>query len=90
MLLDVMIAVRLPVLTGRVENVITSTRAVADVTVPIAPLLNTTVLLIVDGLKAKPLIVMVLEVRDKLAVLEVTTGTTVATWNAVVVAARLS
>lgn len=63
MLLLVMTAVSEPVLTGRVEKVTTKLVAVAEVTVPTAPLLKTTVLLPAVGLNPKPLMVMVVAVR---------------------------
>lgn len=78
MLLLVMTAVSEPVLTGRVEKVTTKLVAVAEVTVPTAPLLKTTVLLPAVGLNPKPLIVMVVAVRAWLVVLAVTTGRTLA------------
>lgn len=77
LLLVVITAVKLPA-NGFVENVTVSAVAVAEVTVPTAPLLNTTVLLPADVLKPKPLIVIVVAVRARLVVLLVTTGITVA------------
>ncbi len=59
-LLEVMMAVSDPAFTGLVEKVTTRLVAVADVTVPTAPLLNTTVLLPAVGLKPNPLMVIVL------------------------------
>ena len=56
---------------------------VAAVTVPVAPLLNTTVLLVAVGLKPNPLMMMVLAVRARLVVLTVTIGLTAPTWIAV-------
>lgn len=52
MLLDVTTAVKLPALVGLVENVTVSEVAVAAVTAPTAPLLNTTLLL--AAVKSKP------------------------------------
>lgn len=78
-LLVVMTAVSEPVLTGLVEKVTTRLVAVAEVTVPTALLLNTTVLLAAVGLKPKPVIVIVFAVRARLVVLAVTTGRMVAT-----------
>jgi len=79
----VTIAVNKPVAFGRVEKVIVSVVAVAAVTVPIAPLLNTMVF--PDGvvLKPKPEMVMVFELIARFAVLSVTTGLTLATCTAV-------
>lgn len=76
--LTVTTAVRLPAL-GRVPNVTVSNVAVAVVTVPTAPLLNTTVLLPAVVLKPKPLMVTVVAVRARAVVAAVTTGPTVAT-----------
>lgn len=75
----VTMAVRSPTALGRVEKVIVSEVAVAAVTVPIAPLLNTMVF--PDGvvLKPKPEMVIVLELIERFAVLSVTTGLTLAT-----------
>ena len=76
---DVTIAVRLPRATGFVENVTVSAVAEAEVTVPTAPLLNTTVLLPATVANPKPLIVTVVALIARLEVLLVTTGITVAT-----------
>ena len=76
--LTVTTAVRLPAL-GRVPNVTVKRVAVAVVTVPTAPLLNTTVLLAAVVLKPKPLMVTVLAVSARAVVAAVTTGPTVAT-----------
>ena len=76
--LTVTVAVKLPAL-GLVENVIVRAVAVAAETVPTAPLLKTKVLLEAVVSKPKPLIVMVVAVNRRLAVLDVTTGLTVAT-----------
>lgn len=75
-------AVRLPTAVGLVENVTVSEVAEAAVTLPIAPLLNTTVLLAIVESKPKPLMVILAAFAPKLAVLLVTTGITVATWIA--------
>jgi hypothetical protein len=80
---DVTTAVRLPAVEGWVENVTVSDVAVAEVTVPTAPLLNVTVLLLGVVSKPKPLIVSVSLSAARLAVLEVITGATFATWIAV-------
>ena len=72
-------AVKLPAVVGRVENVTVSEVNVAAVTVPTAPLLNTTVLLAAVGSKPKPLMVMVVRLAPQDVVLLVTTGVTVAT-----------
>ncbi len=74
-------AVRFPAL-GLVENVTVKVVAVAAVTVPTAPLLNTTVLLPAVVLNPKPRIVMVMAVEEMAAVLTVTEGITAATWTA--------
>lgn len=71
-------AVKLPLLTGLVENRTVSEVAEALVTVPMAPLLKTTVLFAGTALKPKPVSTMLVAVRDKLAVEAVTTGTTFA------------
>lgn len=81
-LLLVMIAVSEPVLTGLVEKVTTRLVAVAEVTVPTAPLLKTTVLFAAVVLKPNPLIVIVLAVRARLLVLAVITGRMLATCTA--------
>lgn len=72
-------AVSEPAASGLVENVTTKLVAVAEVTVPTAPLLNVTVLLPGVVLKPKPLMVMVAAASDRLVVLAVTTGRTSAT-----------
>jgi len=76
--LDVTIAVRLPRAVGGVDSVTVSVVAVAEATVPAAPLLNWTVLTPVAS-KPKPLITKVVALPAKLATLLVTTGLTVAT-----------
>ena len=78
-----MIAVKLPALSGLVPKVTVSEVAVAEVTVPVAPLLKTTVLLPGVVLKPKPLITIVAALLATLVVLAVTTGDTVATCTAV-------
>ena len=75
----VTIAVKLPAVAGRVENVTVNVVTVAAVTVPTAPLLNATLFRLAVGSKPKPLIVTVVKLADKVAVLLVTTGVTVAT-----------
>ena len=89
MLFDVMTAVKLPVMVVFVENVTVSRVPVAAVTVPIAPLLNTTVFLDAVVLKPKPLITMVAAVRARLVVLTVTSGLTAPTCIAVPLLAPL-
>ena len=76
-------AVKLPDAVGLVENVTVNVVAVAVVTVPTAPLLNTTLLFAAVVLNPKPLMVIVVESAARFVVLLVTTGTTVATWTAV-------
>ncbi len=83
--LTVTIAVRLPAL-GAVEKLTVSEVAVAEVTVPTAPLLNVTTLFSAVVLKFVPAIVKVAVLAVKLAVLAVTVGavtvvTTVATFT---------
>ena len=72
----------MPTAVGLVDNVTVSEVAVAEVTVPTAPSLKTTVLLPAVVSKPKPLIVSVVALAARLAVLLVTTGMTVATWTA--------
>ena len=79
MLFVVTIAVKLPAVAGLVENVTVKDVAVAAVTVPTAPLLNTTVFCDAVVLKARPLIVTVLAFAVSPDVLTVTDGTTEAT-----------
>ena len=76
-------AVRLPAVIGCAVKVTVSAVALADVTFPAAPSLKLTVLFAGVGSKPKPLMVMLGAVARRLAVLAVTTGTTVATWTAV-------
>jgi hypothetical protein len=78
----VTIAVRLPTMVGRVENVTVSEVDVAAVTVPTAPLLNTTVLLAAVESKPEPLMVMVFALTNILPVFWVTIGFMVATCTA--------
>lgn len=75
-------AVKLPIDVGLVENVTVSDVAVAEVTVPTPPLLNTTVLFAAVVSKPLPAIVIVAAFAPKAAVLLVTTGFTVATCTA--------
>lgn len=75
-------AVKLPA-EGTVENEIVSAVAVAELTVPTAPLLKTTVLFAAVVLKPKPLIVIEVALIARLAVLDVITGRTTATCTAV-------
>lgn len=77
--LVVMTAVKLPSAVGLVPNVTVSDVGEARVTVPVAPLLKTTVLLARVELKPKPLITTEAAVIDALVVLLVTTGVTLAT-----------
>ncbi len=72
-------AVKLPSAVGLVLKVTVSEVVDAVVTVPTAPLLNTTVLLAAVELNPNPAITMVLAVIVALLVLLVTTGVTVAT-----------
>ena len=76
-------AVRLPAVVGDVESVTVNRVAVAVVTVPTAPSLNTIVLLAAMGSNPTPAMVRVVALAAKLALLVVTTGTTVATLTAV-------
>jgi hypothetical protein len=78
-----MMAVKLPVMVVFVENVTVSLVPVAAVTVPMAPLLNKTVLLEGVVLKPNPLMMIELAVRARLLVLAVTIGLTTPTWIAV-------
>jgi hypothetical protein len=79
LLFVVTIAVKLPAADGLVENVTVKEVAVAAVTVPTAPLLNTTVFCEAVVLNARPLIVTVLTFAARPAVLTETDGTTDAT-----------
>lgn len=75
-------AVRLPKLVGFVPNVTVNRVAVAEVTVPTAPLLNTTVLFAAEGLNPKPLSTIPFALIARPVVRLVTTGITVATCTA--------
>ncbi len=79
--LTLTVAVRVPAV-GFVEKVTVSALAVADVTVPTAPLLNVTVLLAAVISNPKPLMVNVDSSAARLALLLVTPPVTVATCNA--------
>ncbi len=74
--------VKLSADAGLVVNVTVNSVAVAAVTVPTAPSLNTTVLLAAVVSKPTPLMVMVDASANRSALLLVTTGTTVATCTA--------
>lgn len=78
----VTIAVKLPEAAGLVEKVTTRDVVVAAVTVPTAPLLNTTVFCDAVALKARPVMVTVLAFAARPEVLVVTDGTTAATTTA--------
>lgn len=82
MLLLVTTAVRSTGDVGLVLNVTVSDVVVAEVTVPTAPLLKTTVLLEAVVSNPNPLMVSVVASASRLAELPVTTGTTVETWTA--------
>ena len=71
-------AVMLPTLVGVVDKETVNAVAVAEVTVPTAPLLNVTVLLAAVVSNPKPLIVTVDSVNARLLLLLVTTGAVVA------------
>lgn len=77
--LAVIIAVRLPAEMGLAEKATVNSLDVAAVTVPTAPLLKITVLLLPVVSKPNPAIVMVAASAAKLLVLLVTIGLTVAT-----------
>src|SRR5262249_39717707 len=81
-LLVVTMAVRLPALVGFVEDVTVSEVGLAVVTLPTAPSLKVTLLLVSVLEKPKPAMVMVAALAARLAVFIVTTGVTVATWTA--------
>ncbi len=74
-------AVKLPAV-GTVVNEMDKAVAVAELTVPTAPLLNVTVLSAAVVLKPDPLMVIVVAPSARLATLEVTTGRTTATCTA--------
>lgn len=71
-------AVKLPA-DGLVENVTVRPVAVAEVTVPTAPLLNATELLVAVVSKPTPSMFIVASLAAKLLVLLITKGLTVAT-----------
>ena len=75
-------AVSAPTLVGCVESVTVNEVAVAALTAPTAPLLNTTLLL--PGVVSKPVPVIVTEVSVtlRLVVAAVTIGAILATWTA--------
>lgn len=75
----VTIAVRLPAVLGFLENAMTKEVGLAEVTIPRAPLLKTTVLREATESKPNPLIVTPLELGDRFAMLLVTTGATMPT-----------
>ena len=77
--MEVITAVKLPVMVVLVENVTVSLVPVAAVTVPTAPLLNTTVLLEAVVLKPKPLMIIEAAVRARLVVFAVAIGLTAPT-----------
>lgn len=76
-------AVKLPAEVGFVEKVTVNVVEVADVTVPTAPSLNTTVLLAAVLSKPNPSMVSVLAFAANGSLLIVTTGMTIATCTAV-------
>lgn len=67
-----------PTVVGLAENVTVRDVVVAVVTVPVTPLLKTTVLRDATGSKPRPLIVIVAEFAPRFAVLLVTVGMTLA------------
>ncbi len=75
-------AVKLPSAAGLFANVTVNDVVVAEVTVPVAPLLKVTELLPAVALKPKPAMTTVLAVIEAAVVLTVTTGMTVATCTA--------
>ena len=82
LVLVVTIAVMLPTLVGFVPIVTVRVVDVAEVTVPAAPLLNTTVLFAAVVSKPTPVMVSVLSEADRFVVVAVTTGVTEAIWTA--------
>lgn len=72
-------AVSVPAAVGFVVKVTVRDVAEADVTVPTAPLLNVTTLLLATGSKPRPLMVTEVASAAICVVADVTTGTTVAT-----------
>lgn len=77
--MEVTTAVKLPSAVGLVPNVTVIAVGEDDVTLPVAPLLNTTVLFALVVLKPNPLITTVLAVIEAAVRLLVTTGVTLAT-----------
>ena len=75
----VMTAVKLPIVSGDVSNPTVIDVAVDEITVPTAPLLNTTELLAAVVSKPRPAITTVAAFAARLAVLLVTTGVMAAT-----------
>ena len=75
---EVTTAVKLPAARGFLENVTVRDVADADVTVPIAPLLKSTLLFAAVRSKPNPVMITVLALEDKFVVVLVTTGVTVA------------
>ena len=75
-------AVKLPALVGFVVKFTVSDVAVDEVIAPTAPLFKTTELLAATGSKPKPVIVSVVALANRVAVVLVTNGVTVATWTA--------
>lgn len=75
-------AVMLPTLVGRAESVTVRVVDVADETVPVAPLVRTTVLLLAVVSKPTPLMVRVVPEAARSTVLAVTTGVTDPIWTA--------
>ena len=80
---DVTTAVNSPTEVALLENVTVSEVALAEVTVPTAPKLNATVLLLGVGSKPKPLKITVVAFATRFATLLVITGLTVATCTGV-------
>lgn len=80
--LEVTDAVRAPAAVGLLENVTVRDVADAAVTTPTAPLLKVTAFLEGTTSKPNPLMVTVLAFAARLALLDVMTGVTVATWIA--------
>ena len=70
---------RAPTADGFVESTTVNEVFVAAVTLPTAPPVNVTELLLTTGLKPNPLITRLVPFSDKLPVLAVTTGLIVAT-----------
>ena len=76
------VAFNVPAVVGAVVSVTVSSVAVADATVPTAPLLNVTVLLEAVVSKPSPSIRSVVSLAAMVAGLLMTSGMTVATWTA--------